>query len=87
MLLIVKSFNSLKIFRNHLLAGLKQIQIRTLGEIDKDPPLLAFDAQIARYEALEDKILDIQQIKVIGWVKIDAKPIKSDLSLWVSKWT
>ena len=55
--------------------------------IDKDPPLSAFDAQILRYKALEEEIRDLPQIKIIGWVKIDAKPIKSALSSWVSKWT
>ena len=55
--------------------------------IDKDPPLSAFDNQIIRYKALEEEIRDLPQIKIIGWVKIDAKPIKSALSSWVSKWT
>jgi dynein heavy chain len=55
--------------------------------IDKDPILSAFDAEIVKYKALEEEIRELPTIKTIGWVKIDAKPIKSALSTWVSKWT
>ena len=61
--------------------------IKDPDALDKDPPLSLFDAQIVKYKALEVEIRDLPQIKVIGWVKIDAKPIKSALSSWVSKWT
>ena len=54
---------------------------------DKDPPLSAFDAEIVKYKALEEEIRDLPTVKTIGWVKVDAKPIKSALSTWVTKWT
>ena len=55
--------------------------------LDKDPPLAAFDAQILKYKALEEEVRELPTTKTIGWIKIDAKPIKQALGSWVSKWT
>ena len=64
-------------------------QNRQEGEevVDPDPPLSAFDAQIVKFKALEQEIRDLPSSKVFGPFKIDAKPIKSSLTSWVSKWT
>ena len=55
--------------------------------LDKDPILSAFDAEIVKYKQLEEEIRELPTIKTIGWIKVDAKPIKSALSTWVTKWT
>ena len=54
---------------------------------DKDPPLAKFDEQILKYKALEEEVRELPATKTIGWIKIDAKPIKQALGSWVSKWT
>ena len=65
-----------------------QEENRQEGEdiLESDPPLSAFDAQIVKFKALEAEIRDLPSTKVFGPFKIDAKPIKSSLGSWVSKW-
>jgi dynein heavy chain len=62
---------------------------RQTGEdvLDPDPPLSAFDAEIVKFKNLEAEIRDLPSSKVFGPFRIDAKPIKSSLASWVSKWT
>jgi len=74
---IVKTFNTWK------------EENKQTGEdiVDSDPPLAAFDAQIVKFKALEAEIREMSSTKVFGPFRIDAKPIKSSLGSWVSKWT
>jgi dynein heavy chain len=62
---------------------------RQVGEdvLDSDPPLTLFDAQIIKFKSLEAEIRDLPGTKVFGPFKIDARPIKSALTSWVSKWS
>jgi len=54
--------------------------------VDADPPLAAFDAQIAKYKQLQDEIHELPGNKTIAFLKIDAKPVKSALTTCLSKW-
>ncbi len=53
---------------------------------DGDPPLEAFDAEIARYKAAQSEVASLNTGVVMGWLRIDARPIKQALSTWVTKW-
>jgi len=50
------------------------------------PDLAMFDAKIAHYKSLEEEIKALPPQYLQGWLKIDARPIKSKLQTWVSKW-
>lgn len=54
--------------------------------VDADPPLAMFDAEIHKYKHLIDEIHDLPASKVIGSLKVDAKPVKNALSSVLSKW-
>lgn len=45
-----------------------------------------FDEEIARYKALQEEIQNLPAGLTIGWIRIDAKPIKHALLTWVNKW-
>jgi hypothetical protein len=45
-----------------------------------------FDAEIHKYKHLVDEIHDLPASKVIGSLKVDAKPVKNALSSVISKW-
>eukprot|EP00898_Chlorokybus_atmophyticus_P007698 jgi/Chlat1/792/Chrsp104S01257 len=51
-----------------------------------EPPLEAFDAQIAKFKAVQEEITALPASATIGWLRVDAKPIKQALSTWVTKW-
>ena len=59
---------------------------RSEGAIDNDPPLAAFDERIARYKALQDEVTLLPVQKTIAFLKIDAKPVKTSLFTYLSKW-
>ena len=56
------------------------------GEDGEDPPLEMFDAEIAKYKKVQEEIAQLHATCVVGWIKIDAKPIKQALATWVTKW-
>ena len=56
------------------------------GEDGEDPPLELFDAEIAKYKKTQEEIAQLHATCVVGWIKIDAKPIKQALATWVTKW-
>lgn len=59
----------------------------TDSEGNKDEPTLErFNAEISRYKAVQVAIQELPAAKTIGWLKIDAKPIKHALATWVTKW-
>ncbi|KAK9808985.1 hypothetical protein WJX72_007373 [[Myrmecia] bisecta] len=51
-----------------------------------DPVLEKFEAEIAKYKAVQEEIQGLPTSATIGYIKIDAKPIKQALSTWVTKW-
>mmetsp|Transcript_13737 Transcript_13737/g.31794 ORF Transcript_13737/g.31794 Transcript_13737/m.31794 type:complete len:4493 (-) Transcript_13737:49-13527(-) len=65
----------------------KEFLTSDLEDGKTEPPLSRFDAEIARFKALEEKIKELPASKIIGWLKVDAKPIKNALHFWVSKWS
>jgi len=50
-----------------------------------DPPLECFDAEIARYKAAQAEVAALPAGVAIGWLRVDARPIKQALSTWVTK--
>ena len=52
-----------------------------------DPPLSKVEEQIAKYKALSGEISALPSLQTMGWVKVNAKPLRTALSTWVSKWT
>ena len=51
-----------------------------------DPPLECFDGEIGRYKAAQAEVAALHTGVVMGWLRIDARPIKQALSTWVTKW-
>ena len=51
-----------------------------------DPSLDAFDAEISRYKNTQSEVAALHTGVVIGWLRIDARPVKQALSTWVTKW-
>lgn len=56
------------------------------GICQEEPSLEVFDSEIARYKSVQAEIKELAASKTVGWLKIDAKPIKAALSTWVTKW-
>eukprot|EP00955_Chlamydomonas_euryale_P098700 365162-Chlamydomonas_euryale.AAC.24 len=52
-----------------------------------DPPLSKFEEQIAKYKALATDVQSLPSVASVGWVKVNAKPLRTALSTWASKWT
>lgn len=50
------------------------------------PNLEAFAAEIAKYKAIQDELQALPSSAAIGWIKVDAKPLKQALLTWTSKW-
>ena len=38
-------------------------------------------------QGIQEEVSALPNSKSIGWLRVDAKPIKSALSTWVSKWS
>lgn len=51
------------------------------------PSLKQFDDEIQRYKAMEKAMKALPATKCIGWIKVDAKPLKKALQGLVAKWT
>ena len=51
-----------------------------------DPTLDRFEAEIGKYRAVQEEIQALPTSATIGYIKIDAKPIKQALTTWVTKW-
>jgi dynein heavy chain len=66
----------------------KAAEGKTLEDGTKDdPPLAKFEEQIAKYKSLSSEITALPGLETRGWVKINAKPLRTALLTWVSKWT
>jgi dynein heavy chain len=62
------------------------LQGTTLTDGTKDDPVLAkFEEQITRFKAVSNEIGSLPSTQTVGWVKINAKPLRTALSTWASK--
>jgi dynein heavy chain len=52
-----------------------------------DPSLEAFERQIVKYKRLEEHVKEMPSSKIIGWLKVDAKLLKTSLATLISKWS
>lgn len=55
--------------------------------VDVPPALKDFDEEIQRYKAMEKSMRALKTSKDIGWVRVDALPLKKSLESLVSKWS
>eukprot|EP00741_Cyanophora_paradoxa_P005992 tig00000955_g5810.t1 len=53
---------------------------------NRQPNLDEFEKKIAQYKPIGEAIHGLPSVMNIGWLRIDAKPIKQALSTWISKW-
>ena len=51
------------------------------------PPVHAFEEYIHTFRVREDEIRELPGTKVIGWLKIDVRPMRNALLTYVSKWS
>ena len=56
-------------------------------EEGQEPTLEQFDAEITKYKALQEEVSNLPNAKTVGWLRVDAKPIKQALGSWVSQWS
>lgn len=54
---------------------------------DIPPSLKDFDEEIQRYKAMEKSMRVLKTRQDIGWVRVDAQPLKKSLESLVSKWS
>ena len=73
------------LWRNDLNGTLAEF-VEQNGSDGDDPELDVFDAEIAKYKAVQEEISHLTTSAVIGWIRIDAKPMKQALATWVTKW-
>lgn len=60
----------------------------TLPDGTKDDPALArFESQITKYKNIQTEIGGLKDTMTIGYVKVNAKPLRQALGTWASKWT
>ena len=50
------------------------------------PSLESFAAEIAKYKAIQDEVQALPSNTAVGWIKVDARPLKQALLTWNSKW-
>ncbi|KAK9843805.1 hypothetical protein WJX81_007069 [Elliptochloris bilobata] len=55
------------------------------GQSD-DPPLAVFEAQIMKYRGIQEEVQALPANAIIGYLKVDARPVKQALLAWVTKW-
>eukprot|EP00002_Diphylleia_rotans_P013390 TRINITY_DN2619_c0_g1_i7.p1 TRINITY_DN2619_c0_g1~~TRINITY_DN2619_c0_g1_i7.p1 ORF type:complete len:4501 (-),score=1146.89 TRINITY_DN2619_c0_g1_i7:169-13671(-) len=58
----------------------KSIRVR------REPPLAKFDEWIGKYKSIQDSISQLPNATSVGWLRIDARPLKQALSTWATKW-
>eukprot|EP00854_Cymbomonas_tetramitiformis_P010885 gene10885-12880_t len=57
------------------------------GEGGKDEPdLKIFDDKIAQLKNVQTEVQALPSSMVIGWLKVDSKPVKQALGTWLTKW-
>ena len=66
---------------NDLQATLQEFLASSEGE-----SLEKFDEEIQKYKKIQEEIQGLPTSVTIGWIHINAKPIKQALSTWVTKW-
>lgn len=75
---------------SHLWRGDLQAALRDFlaaGAQQGGPSLDAFASEIGRYKSMQDEVQAAPATAPIGWLKVDARPLKQALLTWTSKWT
>eukprot|EP00879_Flechtneria_rotunda_P005416 GHRR01005708.1.p1 GENE.GHRR01005708.1~~GHRR01005708.1.p1 ORF type:complete len:1495 (+),score=578.36 GHRR01005708.1:300-4784(+) len=52
----------------------------------EDPPLAKFEQQIQKYKAVGQQVASLPGNAVVSFIKISAKPLRTGLTTWASKW-
>lgn len=53
---------------------------------EEEPSLDRFKEEINKYKVIEKEIQALPTSAAIGWLRIDARPLKNSLATWASKW-
>ena len=63
-----------------------EAEATTLSDGTKDDPVLAkFEEQITRYKNVGTEINTLPATQTLGYIKVNAKPLRTALSTWASK--
>ena len=60
--------------------------VEELDDADKRPPIAAFEAKITEYTTLRDQCNLLPSTADIGWLRVDSKPVRTQLLYWTSQW-
>jgi dynein heavy chain len=74
------------LWRTDLAASLADFLAAESGTGGAGPSLERFDAAIARFKGVQEQVQALPAVNTVGWIRVDAKPIKQALSTWVTKW-
>lgn len=74
------------LWRTDLAASLADFLAGESGGGGAGPSLERFDAAIARFKGVQEQVQALPAVNTVGWIRVDAKPIKQALSTWVTKW-
>ena len=67
-------------FKHFLAGAVSQSEGSTMVDLDM------FKAEIERYTALEKKVEAMPDITDIGWLKVNAEPVKGEMHKWARRW-
>ena len=67
-------------------AVVQQQQQQQQQQQPAQPSLEAFAAEISKYKSIQDEVQALSSSAALGWVKVDAKPLKQAVLTWTSKW-
>lgn len=56
------------------------------GVATRMPTLQQFDEQINKFVEIKEKIQHMQEVNIVGWLKVDAAPIKQTLQATIQQW-
>jgi dynein heavy chain len=62
------------------------VQRRTSGWQGSEPDSRSCPAQIVKYKNVASEIASFKDTITIGFIKVNAKPLRQALSTWASKW-
>ena len=76
----------------NLCASLQQEFLDAEGVLREDgardaPTLPSFETRIARYRGLQEEVQALPAQASLGFIRADARPLRSAINTWISKWT
>jgi len=50
------------------------------------PPLEAFEKRIMKYKSVRDEVNNLVNHQDMGWLRVDSKPVRTQILYWANKW-